>query len=89
MSNGMLRKIPSTLSASLAACVLLFSGSAFSKGESYVEKRFTSDETQVEYVIRVHEKYANDKSIFKDAYELVEESESMLINLQSTPPFFI
>ena len=84
MSNGMLRKIPSTLSASLAACVLLFSGSAFSKGESYVEKRFTSDETQVEYVIRVHEKYANDKSIFKDAYELVEESESMLINLQKT-----
>ena len=84
MSKGILFKTKLTLSASIAACALLLSASSFAQDNRYIEKRFTSEETRVEYLIRIPEEHAKDDSIFKDAYELVEESESMLRVLQKT-----
>lgn len=73
-----------SLSVTIAAGVLLFSGTAFSQEEKYLEKRFQGEDTRVEYVIRVPVEDAGDASIFRDAEELVRESESMLLGLQKS-----
>jgi V8-like Glu-specific endopeptidase len=72
-----------TLSASIAACTLLFNGVAQAQ-ERYVEKRLVGEDTRVEYLIRVPKAHADDASIFRDAEELVRESETMLRDLQKT-----
>ncbi len=82
MSRGISFLPKLLLCASIAACALLFSSAVLADDERYIEKRFKSKETGVEYLIRVPYKHAKDESIFEDAYELVEESESMLIGLQ-------
>lgn len=84
MYKGILVRTKSTLISSFAACALLLSGAAFAQDEEYVEKRFEGEDTRVEYLIRVPKEHANDESIFRDAFELVEESEAMLRGLQKS-----
>lgn len=82
MFNGILSKTKKTTLATVSSCTFALCHSSYAQQEAYIEKRFESEDTRIEYLIRVPTEYAEDKSIFKDAYELVNESEAMLLVLQ-------
>ncbi len=71
MKNG------KVLLLSINTILLTLISSLTLSADKYIEKRFEG-ESRVKYLIRVPAKYQEDETIFKDAYELVDESENML-----------
>ncbi len=84
MPIGLTAKLKLTLTTSITACSLLLCSLTHAQEQEYFEKRFQSQDTRIEYLIRAPMDRANDESIFRDAYQLVNESESMLRLLQKT-----